>query len=511
MAKVKITLWNGQQNADKTYPLYLRVYKDRRVKLVSIGYSVYKKDWDGKAGKVLPSNKNYARLNNLFSRLLLDAQSTALEIEAVDFTSTAKQIVTRIKGAPNKDYFAFAYDWIKQFDSEWQRGTYLIYVTQLAKLKRYLNNQSLSFKDIDPTFLRRYETYLKSIGNRTKTIHGNLKRIRAVYYAAIREGITEQAKNPFFSFKLKVEKTKKERLTIEELNKIRQVDLNRDTNVWHCKKMFLLSFNCMGMRISDVLLLTWGNIKTDRLEYKMKKTKEIKSIILSQEAKQILALYRDRNEKVTENIFPILKTGDKPLYDRLKNAIALVNKSLKELAVRAGINKSLSTHVARHTWALRAKDLSINLKTIQKGLGHENVRTTEIYLADFNDNDIDEANAKITSEGTLRSADAKTPKLAMCASPQVCMRIPLLGLQVRSSAIMAAAPRKKAKGELNILAYRMGTKAGKRVLACFSSMLTGLLRLELGLNSPSFARGSFARNALPCSIRSSMLGTFDRK
>jgi integrase/recombinase XerD len=84
------------------------------------------------------------------------------------------------------------------------------------------------------------------------------------------------------------------------------------------------------------------------------------------------------------------------LYDRLKNATALINKFLKKLAKLAGITKNLSTHVARHTWAQRAKDLNINLKTIQKGLGHENVRTTEIYLSDFNDNDIDEANKIIT-------------------------------------------------------------------------------------------------------------------
>lgn len=398
MAKVKVVLWKYQQNADKTYPLYLRIYKDRKVKLVSISYSVFEKDWNDKASKVLPSNKNYVRLNNHISKLLLDAQSTALDVETADLKSTTKQIVNRIKGAPNRDYFAFAYDYIEQFNNEAQRGTYLIYVTQLAKIKGFLGNQSLSFNDIDPTFLRRYETYLKTKGNKTNTIHGNLKRIRSIYYAAIKEGIIDQSKNPFFSFKLKVEKTKKERLTIEELNKIRQVELTKGSVVWHCKNMFLFAFNCMGMRISDILLLKWNNIKEDRVEYKMKKTKEIKSIVLSNEAKQILNLYRTDDQNMSDSIFPILKEGDKALYDRLKDSIALINKFLKQLGQKAGINKSISTHVARHTWAQRAKDLDINLKTIQKGLGHENVRTTEIYLADFNDNDIDAANRIITGD-----------------------------------------------------------------------------------------------------------------
>ena len=307
MAKVKILLWKHQQNADQTYPLYLRIYKDRRVKLISIGYSVLLKDWNEKACRVLPSNKNYVRLNNLFSKLLLDAQSTALEIETADFSSTAKQIITRIKGAPNKDYFAFAYDYIKQFNNEPQRGTYLIYITQLAKMKKYLNNHSLSFKDIDPTFLRRYETYLKSIGNGTNTIHGNLKRIRSIYYAAIKEGVIDQSKNPFFSFKLKIEKTKKERLTIDELNQIRRVELPEGTNVWHCRNMFVFSFCNMGIRISDVLCLKWDNIKGNKLEYKMKKTKDAMSIFLSSEAESILELYRNDRTILTNRIFPILK------------------------------------------------------------------------------------------------------------------------------------------------------------------------------------------------------------
>lgn len=402
MAKIKIVLWE-RPNADSSHTLYLRVYKDKKVRLISIGHSIQKRDWNPLTCQVLPSNKNHARLNNLFTKLVLDAQSTALDIETNDFSSTARQIITKIKGAPNKDYFAFAYDYIKQFNCEAQRGTYLIYVTQLAKLKKYLNNQSLSFRDIDPTFLRKYETYLKSIGNRTNTIHGNLKRIRSIYYAAIKEGLIDQSKNPFFSFKLKTEKTKKERLTIEELNMIRQADLVPESNAWHSRNMFLTSFNACGMRVSDVLLLTWNNVTTDRLDYKMKKTKEEKSILINSELRSILDLYHNDKVKTTDRIFPFLKESDSQLYDRLKRAIALTNKSLKELATKAGIKKNLSSHVARHTWAQFGKDLNVNIKTIQKGLGHENVRTTEIYLADLNDSQIDEANQLITGKSILIS------------------------------------------------------------------------------------------------------------
>ena len=63
MAKINLVLWKYQQNADKTYPLYLRIYKDKKIKLISIGYSVFEKDWDEKAKQVKSTHKNASRVD----------------------------------------------------------------------------------------------------------------------------------------------------------------------------------------------------------------------------------------------------------------------------------------------------------------------------------------------------------------------------------------------------------------------------------------------------------------
>lgn len=397
MAKVSIILWKHQKNKDKTCTIYIRVYKNKKVKLISTDQTIKPEDWDEKACRVKRSHKNHVRLNNLLTKMLHDAQTAALELETADTQATSKSIVRRIRGFAERDYFAFAADYILQFDNEAQRGTYKLYQSQLKKLRQFVGRESLSFDDIDASFLRRYETWLKSKRNKTNTIHGTLKRVRAVYYAAIKEGIADQGKNPFFIYKLKVEKTKRERLAVEELNRIRALQPSEGTVLWHAKNMFLLSFNCMGMRISDVLLLRWNNVHGNRLEYKMKKTKEQRSIILSGEAKKILELYSDTAVNLDAFIFPILKDGKEPLYDRISNATALINKFLRQLAAAAEINKKLTTHVARHSWANMARELNINMKTIQKGLGHGSLRTTETYLSDFNDGELDAANELITA------------------------------------------------------------------------------------------------------------------
>lgn len=65
------------------------------------------------------------------------------------------------------------------------------------------------------------------------------------------------------------------------------------------------------------------------------------------------------------------------------------------LAKDAGIEKRISSHVARHSWAQQAKLLNVNIAIIQQAFGHSSAATTENYMEDFDDNIIDDANQKI--------------------------------------------------------------------------------------------------------------------
>ncbi len=55
------------------------------------------------------------------------------------------------------------------------------------------------------------------------------------------------------------------------------------------------------------------------------------------------------------------------------------NRYLKEIAQEAGINKNITFHVARHTFATIATNIKIDPKTIQAILGHSDLRITQIY------------------------------------------------------------------------------------------------------------------------------------
>src|SRR6266851_3968157 len=93
------------------------------------------------------------------------------------------------------------------------------------------------------------------------------------------------------------------------------------------------------------------------------------------------------------------------------------------------------------------------------------------------------ATSRLTSNTIRRSGDAYAPKLARCASPQLCARIPESGVDARSAAITSAAPRKNVKGDASIRLYRMATNSGTLVAACFSSNASGSGRRGDGENA----------------------------
>ena len=400
MATVKVILWKHQQKKDGTFPLRLRLTKSGKVSYSSLGYSVKPSEFNDGEGRVKPNHVNSVRLNNLITKRIAEVEAASLELEAQDTDTTLRQIKKQLKRTSPIDFFSFSDEYIKKFDNPAQLGTFNKYKGKLHKLHEYLRGERIMFNDIDPTFLREYETYLRSRGNHVNTVHGDMRTIRAIYYAAIREGIAKQSKNPFFVYKLKLKKSKKERLTNEEINRIRDLMLPPESKLFHVRNIFLFSFNCMGMRVGDAAFLKFKDINSGRCDYQMRKTSEVKSIKLTPEAEEILTYYKKENHKSEDFVFPFINPRKALFYYNAKrNATVMVNKLLKKIAVLANIDKSLSTKYARHTWAQFAQDKHFEIRLIQKGLGHESSKTTENYLADLNDTSLDDANLRIVDDG----------------------------------------------------------------------------------------------------------------
>ena len=130
--------------------------------------------------------------------------------------------------------------------------------------------------------------------------------------------------------------------SIENLTEAQQYVLN----VW------LISFYFAGIRVGDLLMLKWKDFLDDRLHYRMGKNSKLVSLKIPEKALAILnTIEKDENsvfvfkelEGVNENDRRLLKT-------RIKTATRNFNRRLEIVAVKAGIDKKLSMHIARHSF-----------------------------------------------------------------------------------------------------------------------------------------------------------------
>ena len=82
---------------------------------------------------------------------------------------------------------------------------------------------------------------------------------------AIKEGFMEYQDNPFLKYKIKKQPTQKNYLTEEELSQVENLDLNPETLIFHHRNMYIFSAYAAGIRISDLLKLTWSNFDGQRV------------------------------------------------------------------------------------------------------------------------------------------------------------------------------------------------------------------------------------------------------
>jgi len=389
MASVKIVLKKDKVNDKGEVPLYIRIIQNRKAKFTSLGiYVIPGENWNEKESRVTPKYPNSTRVNNLIATKLSEANQLLVSLETSKSSIRNVKVRDIIIGKHSDSFIAFANEQTETAEKRNQVRTAKRYRTIINKLTNYLKNRDLLFNELTVEFLNKYETHLKQIGNGTNTIHTNMKTIRAILYKAIQEDKFPQEKNPFFKYKLSLEATYKERLNEDEIIRIINLEVDKDKAIYHAKFMFLLSYYCAGVRVGDMLSFTWGNIFGNELKYRMGKTKVYRSIPLHDKAINILELYKAEKTNPTQRIFPFLQDtyeNEKMYMDDISSKTAFINKKLSVVAKRASIQKKLTSHIARHSFADIARKKGISVYDISKALGHSSIAITEKYLASLDD------------------------------------------------------------------------------------------------------------------------------
>jgi site-specific recombinase XerD len=252
--------------------------------------------------------------------------------------------------------------------------THVRYETSLKHTADFLKWKykvsDLDIRKIDHEFITSYEFYLKSVCNCCQnTTSKYIKNFGKIIRICLANGWLQ--KNPFINYKSKMVEVERAFLSMEEietmLNKVFVSDrLNQ------VKDIFL--FSCFtGLAYADVKKLSRKNIAIgvdgDRWIYiNRTKTDTRSNIPILPIASYLLEKYKDHPQVVNqEKLLPILSNQK-------------MNSYLKEIADACSINKELTFHIARHTFATTVTlSNGVPIESVSKMLGHKNLKTTQHY------------------------------------------------------------------------------------------------------------------------------------
>ena len=257
-------------------------------------------------------------------------------------------------------------------------GNWGNWLSCLKHLQLYEKRHNITFADITPKWVQGFHDYLENEAEAFATDKRKRKDRRPLsqnsrqsYFNKLRACLNQAyedriiAHNPIRGIVgFKAEEGTRQYLTLEEVRKIAAADCEFP----EIKRAFL--FSCLtGLRRSDIIKLTWGEVQQQgeyvRLVFKQKKTGGQEYLDISQQAADLLDL--DNRGKATQNVFGDIRYPSE------------TNHAIKEWCLRAGIDKNITFHCGRHTFAVLMLDLGTDIYTVSKLLGHRELTTTQIY------------------------------------------------------------------------------------------------------------------------------------
>ena len=228
MASIKIFPKMNRINKQGQVPVYLRLTKNRRSKYIALDVYIDPKDWNEKTGKVRPGAVNAKQINSYLSIKEAEAEATSLEMESRSKFVSTYDIKSKLLGIAPGDFFTFFEKRIQERSEEFSIGTINHYKCLQKKLKKFCGKEILYFDELNIPFIREFQEHLKNdLNNHTNTNHSHMKIIRTLLNDAAAEELMPFEKSPFNKIKLRAQKTSREFLPDDELERLEKLELRK--------------------------------------------------------------------------------------------------------------------------------------------------------------------------------------------------------------------------------------------------------------------------------------------
>ena len=384
--KVLFFLKRDKQKTNGMIPLFCRITVDGQEARFGMKCDVNPKFWDVKTGRATGRTAEAAKANTLVDNTQAALYKVYREMQERDNYVTAEKVKNAFLGFEQKQQTL-----LELFDSHneerklqigvtLQKGTYRTYQACRRVIADFIsykfNVTDIPIKEVNRQFISDFELFLLTKQNFSKNyITGLMKKFRHIIEVALnKEWIY---RNPFKEHKLQWQKSDRGFLTQSEIETLMYYRFDNE-RMGKTRDIFIFcAFT--GLSYTDVKHLTNENIQTSIdgnfwIKGKRKKTDIEYNIPLLNIPKAILEKYKYKEKAPGEMVLPVLNNYH-------------YNINLKDVAKQCGIEKKMTSHLARHTFATFTLTKGVSIESVSKMLGHTKISTTQIY-ARITDNKI---------------------------------------------------------------------------------------------------------------------------
>ena len=360
---------------------------------MNLGVSTKFENWDFVKNRPKDTCPNKEEIEILITRTISTLREKVVEFKTERQDFTAQSLIDKVNLSTSRKTVADIFNEQMQRLCDENRRKYMQSVRYIYNsLVEFNKHLDIYFSEIDVSFLRKYETWLRKNGKAENTIGIHFRTLRAIYNIAIEQNAVKPENYPFKKYKVSRlhEETAKRSLTKKDVEKI----IGYNTTNQYVRlaiDIFSFSYYAGGINFIDIANLTHDNLIEGRLIYKRHKTSKLIKIPLQPQALELIEKYHTKDSPY---LFPILSTFHKTEIqkaNRIHKVISKVNERLKQIGEELNLPIKLTTYVARHSQATVMKKAGVSTSVIREIMGHSSERVTQIYLDSFDNEQIDNA------------------------------------------------------------------------------------------------------------------------
>ncbi|KAA3439620.1 site-specific integrase [Rufibacter hautae] len=373
-------------NKDGLHPVRVRITYKRQRSYYSTGKVLSPEEWERLPNAKGQEAKAIRESIQKFSEKVRSEVKGLIKQDAFSFEALNKRLSSATSDTLNTAFVARIEDLTakgKISTSDWYKYT-------LRSIRLFAGDK-ISFSQITIDWLRKYEKHLLDEGKSYTTISMYMRALQVIINEAKEAGVIKATQHPFGKGKFEIPQHEGRNiaLTISQISQIVKYECGSG-NEEMCRDLWFFSYLCNGANITDICKLKYFNIRNGEICFYRQKTlakakkKKLIHAFITPEMQTIINRWGNQSRKQEDFIFPFLKGEESPADERriIKNITHLMNDRMKVIGEKLGIG-NISTYTARHSYASVLKRSGANIAFISESLGHNDLKTTETYLASF--------------------------------------------------------------------------------------------------------------------------------